>query len=265
VVELRSSEALKAGSQILERCCLCVCLGLSLIVPSAAARAEERPSLRQAIALFNEGHEVEAEHELKRLLGTHPNASDEAHAHVYLGLLRLNALDSAAAHREFMAALSADLLVELPFEASPKAETLFDQARAEVRARSRNGGASKASASSSSRAVSEAAVAAPLAPDPIVISLVGAGAVAAVAGVIFVGLSAASLSSAKSSKSAPAAIDGAQTSATEQDVGDWLLIGAGGALLAGGVVYLGERLTGASPAASAKSAAHALAVGGVSF
>ncbi|MHB1845850.1 MAG: hypothetical protein ACYCWW_13570 [Deltaproteobacteria bacterium] len=98
----------------------------------ARARAAPRPSLPHAIDLFQNLEDEKATAELHALLRTAPPAAQAATAHVYLGLIALNAVDPGRAREEFKRALSIDPGAELPADSSPKVQRVFDQARREV-------------------------------------------------------------------------------------------------------------------------------------
>ncbi|MHB1843829.1 MAG: hypothetical protein ACYCWW_03210 [Deltaproteobacteria bacterium] len=102
-----------------------------LLAGSAVVRAEA-PSLRAAIGLFDDFQDEKAAAVLRRLLQEAPTGPDAPREHVYLGLIALNALDARVAKREFIAALSLDPTVDLPFGAPPKARLAFSEASREL-------------------------------------------------------------------------------------------------------------------------------------
>ncbi|HUB07446.1 MAG TPA: hypothetical protein VMB50_10605 [Myxococcales bacterium] len=102
----------------------------------AALLAAAPPSLAHAIAAFNNFQDDEAAVELERIVRFNPTSEDAAKAHLYLGLIALNALDSKRARKEFEAALAIEPTLEVPYEASPKARVVFDQAQKEFAAES---------------------------------------------------------------------------------------------------------------------------------
>ena len=81
---------------------------------------------------------------LHRVVGRQPPKAVAAKAHVYLGVIALNLSSVDQAKEEFRLALVADATAELPYEASPKARTVFAEAQrdfdAELQARRVSGG-----------------------------------------------------------------------------------------------------------------------------
>jgi hypothetical protein len=102
---------------------------LLILALSAPAFAQPDPTLAHAIAYFNNFEDAKAKATLEQLLLMHPGSLDSAKAHVYLGLIAVNALDSNLARAEFLKALAIEPTVEVPFEASPKARLVFEQAQ----------------------------------------------------------------------------------------------------------------------------------------
>lgn len=105
-------------------------LPLLVLLLGPTARAAP-PSLAHAVAAFNNFQDAKAAAELKALIRFRPATEDAAKAHLYLGLIALNALDSNAARTEFKAALAIEPTLEVPYEASPKARLVFNQAQKE--------------------------------------------------------------------------------------------------------------------------------------
>ncbi len=95
----------------------------------APARSTPQAALQAAVRLFEGFKDDQAAAALRTLLARSPPASVAAKAHVYLGLIALNAGDADSAKSEFAAALRADVLVDLPPGQSPKARLAFGQVR----------------------------------------------------------------------------------------------------------------------------------------
>ncbi|MHB1844229.1 MAG: hypothetical protein ACYCWW_05260 [Deltaproteobacteria bacterium] len=123
---------------------LLVALLLSATGPKGAAR--DAALLARAVRLIGDLDDRRAALVLRQLLVRHPPAPIAAKAHVYLGLIELNALREPAALAEFQWALRTDPGVTLPFDASPKASPLFEKARPAPKALARVQPASKADA-----------------------------------------------------------------------------------------------------------------------
>ncbi len=80
---------------------------LLLLTLSAPALAQaEPPTLARGIAQFNNFGDAKAKVIFEQVLLAHPSSFDAAKAHVYLGLIAVNALDSNRARAEFMKALN---------------------------------------------------------------------------------------------------------------------------------------------------------------
>jgi hypothetical protein len=102
-------------------------MGALCILASMLAAA---PSLNKAISLYNNLDDAAAAKELRALLGKHDLADSVAsRAHLYLGLIALNAINSKEARDEFEEALKLDPMIELPRRASPKSKLAFSEAR----------------------------------------------------------------------------------------------------------------------------------------
>ncbi len=102
---------------------------LSLLALSTPAIAQSPATLAGAIAAFNDFDDAKAKATLDRVIAASPTGLDAAKAHVYLGLIAVNALDSNRARAEFVRALAIEPTVEVPYEASPKARLVFEQAQ----------------------------------------------------------------------------------------------------------------------------------------
>lgn len=247
------------------------------LLAGASAQGQKRthtgpPSLRRAIALYNAGDDARAGRELTALLAANPSVAEAAKAHLYLGLVRLNALDSARARAEFATALTIDPALELPYEAPPKAEVLFAQARASLKVVPPPAVAPTPAPVPPPAPPAEVLV---MAPEPVgerpgpshVLSL-GVGAVGlagALAGGVCLVLSATTLSSAEGANTfAESDESKARTSANEQYAAEWLLSIGGGLVGAGIVVFFVERALGASPQ-QATAQATSVATGKLQF
>ncbi len=107
-------------------------MGALCILASMLAAAHP-PSLNKAISLFNNLDDAAAAKQLHALL-LKPNVADNvaAQAHLYLGLIALNAIHAKEAREQFKQALTLDATLDLPRRASPKARLAFAQARHEL-------------------------------------------------------------------------------------------------------------------------------------
>jgi hypothetical protein len=97
-----------------------------------AAFAEPSPSLTEAIEQFKHLEDQRAAKLLTEFLTEQRSTAEAGLAHVYLGLIRLNALDDEGCLREFKTAMALDATLELPPKVSPKAKPLFAQAKKDV-------------------------------------------------------------------------------------------------------------------------------------
>jgi hypothetical protein len=106
---------------------------LAVLLLAAAHPALAKPSpqatLKQAIRLVSQLEDERAKAMLIKLLRHSPRASIAAQAHVYLGIIALNALETGLARSEFKKAIETDDTVELPLNAAPKARLLFGEAQ----------------------------------------------------------------------------------------------------------------------------------------
>ncbi len=96
---------------------------------AAAARPSVQAALQDAIRRFESFDDKGAAAELRALLRRSPPAAVAAKAHIYLGLIALNATDLENAKAEFEKAVRTDVLLDLPPGLSPKAQILFAEAR----------------------------------------------------------------------------------------------------------------------------------------
>jgi len=103
---------------------------------SPTAGPSPRPSpqaaLQEAVKLFQNFEDPQAAVLLRALLNRSPPKSVAARAHIYLGLIALNAADADGAQAEFEKAVRTDVVIDLPPGQSPKAQILFAEARREV-------------------------------------------------------------------------------------------------------------------------------------
>jgi len=107
-----------------------------VLVLAAPARAIETPrqEFARAVGLFESFQDAQATALLRDVLYRAPGSPVAAKAHVYLGLIALNATDAERAKTEFQKAIATDVLVDLPPAQSPKAQVLFAQARRDLAA-----------------------------------------------------------------------------------------------------------------------------------
>lgn len=107
-------------------------LALCLAAPPAQPPAPgpyAKSLLTEAIGRFNNFDDEGAAPLLKRVLAINPSPEISAKAHLYLGLIDLNAVRLDAARRELRAALEANWLIELPAQSSPKVVHVFADVR----------------------------------------------------------------------------------------------------------------------------------------
>ena len=100
-------------------------LGLS----APAAAQDSRRSLGQAILLFENFEDAKAEAIFRALLRHAPSRAVAGKAHLYLGLIAMNELDSDRAMEEFKAALLVEPALDFVRGGSPKARLAFEEAR----------------------------------------------------------------------------------------------------------------------------------------
>jgi hypothetical protein len=256
-------------------------LGLTLAASSGISeRAQAQSKLSHAIELFDRGEDARARRELQKLAGKKLSTADAARVHIYLGLLRLNALDTDGTRAEFAKAVSIDPTIELPVDASPKAALVFKQARADA-------DRSAAPQSPAAPAPEPVPAAAPAPapeqiPTPVVVvdqssapatssshlaSLVvgGVGLASAIAGGVCLGLSASTLSSARSATDVGVSQSDVKSSANQQYLGEWFLGAGGGVVGAAVVVFIIESVVGGKPSAEVASHAVSAAIEGIRF
>jgi hypothetical protein len=91
-------------------------------------------SLDRAVRLLQDFEDEKAAEVLRALLTRSPPAMVAAKAHVYLGIIALDATTAEGAKAEFEKAVRTDVLVDLPLGQSPKVQILFAEARRAVAA-----------------------------------------------------------------------------------------------------------------------------------
>ncbi len=232
-----------------------------------AAAAEPPASLAQAIELFRHLEDQRAAKLLKQFLTEEHPTGEAALAHVYLGLIKLNALDDKGCKEEFTTALTLDPSLELPPKISPKARPLFADAKKAMPAP-----APKAAPTAEAAATGPALDVAPpplvmledaqvaTGPSRIPAYATGIGAVVvAGVGVVLGVLSNSDYNSAISSNDLGQSNSFASRSGSEGLAADVCFTVAGVAAATAVVLYFLERKTGKAPAASAAGGA------GVSF
>lgn len=244
--------------------------------PRAWAREAPEAQLSQAIALFNDFEDARAEAVLGELLKRGPAPDQAAKAHVYLGLIALNALKTDKARTEFRRALDSDPTTEIPFDASPKARLTFEQVRKEVELEAQRDQGPRVAPSgatqppltghtdSATAGVAEGAVQPPLSritpaqsvtaergPDytaAVVIGSLGAGAL--IAGCVVGAIAGNTFGQANTNPDIGMAQQLAQQAGAQGLAAD-ILFGAGGAALATGVILFVVQAAGGSNGNSA--------------
>ena len=108
-------------------------MGALCLLAGMIAASSPASSLKKAISLYNNLDDAAASKELHGLLAKR-GVSDSlaARAHLYLGLIELNAIHTKEARDEFEKALTLDPVLDLPRRASPKARLAFAEARHEL-------------------------------------------------------------------------------------------------------------------------------------
>ncbi|HUB10077.1 MAG TPA: hypothetical protein VMB50_23945 [Myxococcales bacterium] len=107
-------------------------LGLLLAAPPTGPNAFREAELAQAVQAIDSFQDGRAEALLKDVLKRKPAPLQAARAHVYLGLIALNELDTETAKARFRQAILDSVVVELPPSAPPKARLLFREVRDEL-------------------------------------------------------------------------------------------------------------------------------------
>ncbi|MHB8418607.1 MAG: hypothetical protein ACYDCL_11055 [Myxococcales bacterium] len=106
---------------------------LATLVPLVALAASTPPQhsslLDRAIAAFESFRDDEAAALLREVLAQQPPGAVAAKAHLYLGLIALNAIDPDLTRAEFKLSLEANPAIELPTQVSPKAWLAFEEVR----------------------------------------------------------------------------------------------------------------------------------------
>jgi hypothetical protein len=250
-------------------------------VGSFATRAlAQTPSkLAHAISLFDRGDDEAARKEFQKLTTKPLPSADAARVHIYLGLLKLNALDTNGARAELTKAVQIDATIELPVDASPKAGLVFKQARAVAdRDAALPPAAAPAPPQPAPPAPPPEQVQTPLvvldhtpdeaAPGPShTVSLIvgGLGLAGAITGGVFLGLSASSLSSARGAGDVGTSQSDAKQSANQQYLAEWFLSAGGGVFGAAVVVFIVESVAGGKPSVDVASHAMTVAAEGLHF
>jgi hypothetical protein len=197
----------------------------------AAAGAD----LERGIQLFNNFEDAKAEAVLRAFAATSPPPSAEqlGKAHLYLGLIAFQALDSDKARAEFAFAVRVAPAIEVPYGVSPKARLLFEQVQRETIEQEAR---TKAARPPPQRAA-EVPPAPPESPSRVPAYLLGGIGLAGVAAGCIVGAIAASDLSASKNLATPVDVAAAKNSSagTEGLTAD-ILFAAGGTLAAIGVV-----------------------------
>jgi hypothetical protein len=106
-----------------------VLVGLLIAAAPATTSAKQ---LRHAIELMDRLDFDQANAALHKLLDGNPSPSEAAKAHLYLGVIAFNTLQIDLARSEFRMALAMNPAIELPFDSSPKARTVFAQVQRDI-------------------------------------------------------------------------------------------------------------------------------------
>ncbi len=228
-------------------------------------------ALDHAVRQFETFDDVKAATELHALLMRSPPASVAAKAHIYLGLIALNQTDSESAKAEFMNAVAADVVVDLPIGQSPKAEILFAEARRAIASGPLAKGAPSTAflheagdGAAPAAAPVPAAAEATLAPAPSRVPAYvvgGIGVAALVAGGIFGFLQQQAKSSVGSDLSLSAAQSDAQPYAQDGIAAD-VLFGVGGAALVTAVILFFTEGSSSSTAVAVGAGPNGVALSG---
>lgn len=106
----------------------------SLLLPLVVVAAPQLPAqeLQRAVALFENLDDEKAAALFRDIVARNPPGAVASKAHLYLGLIALNAIEPDLARAEFRLAIEANPAAELPPSAPPKAHFAFDQAREEL-------------------------------------------------------------------------------------------------------------------------------------
>jgi hypothetical protein len=234
-----------------------------LLVLAGATPQVEAPTqeLARAVQLFESFKDQTAAMLLRDVLLRAPAASIAAKAHVYLGLIALNATDAEEAEAEFRKAIAAYVLVELPPNPSPKAQVLFTEARRELAAAAPLPEVARPSPASPPPVVVERPSApAPASPSPLPAYVVGGGGIAALAvGGVFGYLQQSAASEVQRDAALSAALADGQPYARDGITADVLYCAGGAALLVAIILFATER---AAPAISASAGPGGLSISG---
>ncbi len=102
---------------------------LKVEATAALSPAAAEAQLDSGIRAMNDFDDALAHRIFTRLLAGGPPVAIAAKAHLYLGILDFNGLDTARAREEFKRAVEIDPAVEPPITMGPKARLAFDEAR----------------------------------------------------------------------------------------------------------------------------------------
>ncbi len=108
-----------------------VSVGLALVVILGAPDATHDPGrmLARAVALVQNFDDAKAEPILRELLRHSPSRPVAGRAHLYLGIIAMNAVDTERAMEEFKKALLIEPALDFVRGGSPKARLAFEEAR----------------------------------------------------------------------------------------------------------------------------------------
>ena len=232
--------------------------------PATVARPPPELALGEAVKLFQDFEDQRAAAVLQALLKRSPPKSVAARAHIYLGLIALNAADADGAQAEFEKAVRTDVLIDLPPGQSPKAQILFAEARREVAA----GPVGLSTAGAAPRPEEGVAAMSPVAateePSPshapaYVVGAIGVAALAA--GGIFGFLQMQSGSSARNDATLAASLNDGQPYAQDGIVAD-VLFGVGGAALITAIILFATEGAPKTPAVAFSAGPGGVALSG---
>ncbi len=96
------------------------------------ARADARPTLDEAVGLYQAMDDARAAEAFMKVLAASPPGEVAAKAHLYLGLIAFNAFHPDAARAEFMKAILANPAIDLPPGVAPKTRISFAEAHRAV-------------------------------------------------------------------------------------------------------------------------------------
>lgn len=234
-----------------------VALSGSPVTPSASQRA-----LDDAVHLFQSFEDAKAAVALRELLRRSPPQAIAAKAHIYLGMIALNASDEPGAKAEFEKAVATSVLVDMPPGQSPKAQILFAEARRSVAAAplpAPSQGAPPAAEGTPPAALTVAETPAPSHVPAYVVGGIGIAALAA--GGIFGYLQQQAQSSAVNDPGAAAARNAGQPYAQDGITAD-VLFGVGGVALVTAIVLFFTEGSSKAPAVAVSAGPGGFAISG---